>query len=231
MPPKSKKVSKRAIVFGHADGDGYLAAEVSRENLIADGWVVSDVVVDPQHTANYGFWLNHFQEWDFSQLDLVVVVDIAFDFDQPLRSCEALSHHAAQFPRTRFIVIDHHPLSAGGWLPSNVVLHESPSVYACCYGEPNDLMVLASICDKDEEPVKDLISSAHRTLAEGVNRAARSKNGIAGQLLLSMLHNKEWAWFYTLGDEPKEFHRSYYGRRLENSKVSPALNTAMQKSG
>jgi len=97
-----------AVVFGHADGDGYLAAEVTRENLLTDGWVVIEVVVDPKKTANYNFWINHFQEWDFSYVDLVVVVDIAFDLKDPIRSCEALSCCAADVPDTKFVVIDHH---------------------------------------------------------------------------------------------------------------------------
>lgn len=226
---ESTDTPRRAVIFGHSDGDGYLAAEVSRENLVAEGWAVSSVV-SPHTTANYRFWENQFQEWDFSYLNLVVVVDVAFDFDDPARSCDALSRQAAQFPKTRFLVIDHHPLRAGEWLPHNVTLSEKNSVYTCCYGEPNDLMVIASICDKDEEPVRELISPAHRVIAEGVRRAAADTDGIAGEQMITMLENKQWAWFYTLGAEPKDFHRTYYGRRTKTSQASPALTDLKRQS-
>lgn len=224
MVTNAEKAPRRAILFGHADGDGYLAAEVSRENLVSQGWTVSDVIADPLKTPNYRFWQGHFREWDFSYTDLVVTVDIAFDRKNPSISCQALADHANKFPDTRFLVIDHHELIAGDWLPSNVTLIESGSVYDCCYGDPNDLMVIASICDKDEEPVKARITEGHRILAEGINRAARDKGGAAGDALMNMLAKKQWAAFIDLGLEPKDSHRSMYGSRISNSDPSPTLD-------
>ena len=217
--------ARTTIVFGHADGDGYLAAEVTRGNLVAEGWTVTDVVVDPQKTRNCKFWQGYFQDWDFSSVDLVVTVDLAFDFTEPGRSCKALSRQASEFPDTRFLVIDHHPLKADTWLPDNVSLREAASVFACCYGDPNDLMVIASICDNDEAPVKELITPAHRVLAEGIRRAASDFHGVAGSTLRAMLENQQWAWFFALGSEPKGLHRRFYGVRTRSSPVSPTLNS------
>ncbi len=211
-----------AVVFGHADGDGYLAAEVSRQNLIADGWIVSDVVVDPTKTPNYTFWENHFQQWDFSHTDLVVSVDIAFDFKNPTRSCEALSHRAWQFPDTRFLVIDHHPLTAGQWMPPNLNLVEADSAFRCCYGTPNDLMVIAAICDNEMKSVRHLASDAHATLAKGVARAATDVNGVAGERLLGLIERQQWAWLFELGQEPADMHRTVRRKRVTYGK-SPVL--------
>ena len=228
MPPKHRNAPRTAVVFGHADGDGYLAAEVSRANLVAEGWVVNDVIVGPKITANSHFWERHFREWDFSNVDLALVVDIAFDFTDPTKSRMALSQHTEQFPKTRFLVIDHHPLPAGEWLPSNVTLQEASSVYRCCYGEPNDLMVIASICDHDEQPVEELITPGHRILAHGINRAAADTERVAGDLLVSMLENQQWAAFFNIGSEPNESHRSFYRRRTRASKPSAALEEVIK---
>lgn len=225
MSIANQTMTKRAIVFGHADGDGYLAAEVTRENLVEEGWVVDDVVVHPKKTKNYKFWKAHFSEWDFEHVQLVVAVDISFDPKEPKQSCEALAHHASEFPSTRFLVIDHHPLPAGNWMPKNVTLFEADSVYKCCYGDPNDLMVIASICDDDEEPVNALILPSHRILAEGIKRAAADKKGVAGEKLVSILRNKQWAWVFAVGTESGTSHKSLYGNRTTTSTPSPALDS------
>jgi len=226
MSVRNQSNPKRALVFGHADGDGYLAAEVSRENLVEEGWIVDDVVVDPKKTGNYNFWNGHFLDWDFADVELVVTVDLAFNPKVPMQSCDSLSHHASEFPSTRFLIIDHHPLPSGDWLPENVTLVQTDSVYNCCYGAPNDLMVVASICDKDEEPVGNLILPSHRILAEGINRAAADKKGVGGAKLVSILRNKEWAWVFALGTEPATSHRTYFGSRTGSSIPSAALEIA-----
>ena len=220
---------KNAIVFGHADGDGYLASEVSRNNLAAEGWSVLETVVEPSFTPNYRFWEKHFQTRNFDTTDLVLIVDIAFDFKNPLVSADALIFQANKFPQTQFLVIDHHPLPITGILPSNVTLQSTESVFQCCYGEPNDLMVIASVCDKDEGPVQHLITEAHRTLAKGVTRASADKKGVAGQRLMSALGNHEWAWLFMLGSEAGDAHKAYYGNRTRSSKPSVALQLALDR--
>lgn len=218
-----------AIVFGHADGDGYLASEVSRNNLAADGWSVTETVVEPSFTPNYRFWEKHFQTRNFDSADLVLIVDIAFDFKNPLVSADALFSKATKYPETQFLVIDHHPLNINGSSPPNVTLRPTESVFQCCYGEPNDLMVIASICDKDEEPVQNLITDAHRTLAKGVTRASADKKGVAGRRLMSALGNNEWAWLFTLGSESGDAHKALYGNRTRSSKPSAALQLALDR--
>ncbi len=211
-----------AKLFGHADADGYLAAEVSRQNLVSAGWAVQ-VVVDPKITANYRFWAKRLHEQDFDGVDLAVFVDIAFDFKDPTQSFEALIDTAKRHSRTQFHVIDHHELPVLGVLPINVTLSPTTSVYECCYGSPNDLMVVASICDKDEGPVSEIITPAHRVLADGVKRAAADTHGAAGTALMRTLESQQWAWLFTLGNEPKAAHRTFYGRRTKSADPSPAL--------
>ena len=218
-----------AIIFGHADGDGYLATAVSKSNLTAEGWNVIDTIVDPAITPNYRFWDKQLVKWDFTNIDLVVIVDIAFDFRGPDRSGAALAGSAESHPESQFVVIDHHDLQPHKKTPDNVVLRSTDTVFSCCYGEPNDLMVIASICDKDEDPVRDLITEPHRILARGINRASADRKGVAGPKLMSALENHEWAWLFLLGSESKESHRTFYGNRTKTSAPSPALQMALTR--
>ena len=101
-------MTKRAMVLGHADADGYLASEQTRENLEKEGLRVVDVVVDPEITSNYNFWERGFQDVDLREADFVVVVDIMLNPRAPAISFDAMTRRVRSEPATEFVVIDHH---------------------------------------------------------------------------------------------------------------------------
>ena len=216
-------MTPKALIFGHADGDGYLATQQTCENLQLDGFDILEVVVDPKLTRNYRFWETTFQSWPLIGADLAVVVDITFNFRDPLRSYEALSYRAGREQATEFLVIDHHPEHRSWKPPGNVTVRMVDEVYQCCYGAPSELMVIAAICERDESPIQDLITEQHRALAKGVTRAAADHDGLAGAKLLQMIRQREWQALLDIANEPGKWHRSFYGRRWKSLPASPAL--------
>lgn len=219
-------MAQRALVFGHADGDGHLAAVQTRENLLNSDIGVSDVVVDPKITRNWKFWENQFQSYDFGCADLVVVVDIMLSAHNPLRSYEALVSRVTSESHRQFLIVDHHPVDRLPKLPTNLRIRLVTSVYECCYGDPSDLMLIASICDKDERPVKSRLTDLHRKRARGINRAVSDRAGLAGKLTLQLISDRAWQVFEELADEPAGFHRTIYGNRIDRIATSPILQVA-----
>ncbi len=215
-----------AIIYGHADADGHLAAEHTRTNLRAKGIDVSDVVITPE-TRNYRFWERTLPGLDFGRFRLVVFVDIAFSFRDPSSSLESLLVNVDQHPDTRFVVIDHHPLKQPVKARSNLALVEADTAYNCCLGTPSDeLMVLAAICDGDREAVKSRTSREISKRALGVSRAAADLHGMVGYRLLSLLRHRRWEFFESLAEEPQECHRNVRGRRVASGLKSPLLEAA-----
>lgn len=216
-----------AIVFGHADADGHLAAEQSRTNIEAQGIRVDEVVVGPE-TRNYSFWERSFPSYDFTGFRLVVVVDIAFRFKDPDQSLKAVLEVADRHLETQFVVIDHHPIKQPATLRSNLTLINADTVYQCCVGTPSEeLMVVAAICDGDGKAVESRTKDIHVKLADGVRRAAADIGGVAGPKLLELLKRRQWDFFEHLADEPSDFHRRVRGRRTARSAASPLLKAAM----
>ncbi len=219
-------MQRKAIVFAHADGDGHLAAVQTMENLDKEGIEIIDVVVDPTATGSYRFWEQHFGICELGDADLVVVVDIMFNARNPISSYHALAARVAAEPDRQFVVIDHHPVSQLPASPHNLDIRFVRSVYACCYGDPSELMLLAAICDHDEQPVKARLTDLHKKRAKGVKRAVTDYPGLAGKPTLKLIGDRAWAVFETLADEPAEFHRTMYGRRTKRDSQSPLLQVA-----
>ena len=215
-----------AIIYSHADADGHLAAEQTRTNLIAEGVEVRQVVIG-RETKNYTFWERTFAGLDLRQFRLVVVVDIAFSFREPLRSLESLLQTVRRHQLTQFIVIDHHPLMGTTEIPANLRLIEVESAYECCLGVPSDdFMVVAAICDGDGKVVRSRISNIFVKRALGIRRAAADVEGMVGTRLSSLLRSRKWEFFESLAEEPAEFHRNARGRRTSKSLISPLLEAA-----
>ena len=219
-------MSKKAVLFAHADGDGHLTAEQSRRNLIEDGYDVQAVIVHPALTRNWRFWGQHFQDADFGDSDDVFVVDIMLGGKEWKDNCAALLKRVRAEPHRQFHVIDHHPVEIGERLPKNLELNFTESVYECCYGDPSELMLIASICDRDEEPVQKLLTQRHRHIAAGISRAVSDRNVLAGAPLLHLLRNECWGVFERLADEPADYHRTFYGNRTAKEPLSPLLQLA-----
>ena len=217
-----------AIVFGHADADGHVAAEQTRTNLVAQGVHVSAVIVSAE-TRNYRFWDRTFIDWDFSRYDVVVAVDIAFSFREPVSSLDALLTVVDDHPTTEFIVVDHHPLARPRRRRGNLSLIEVQDPYDCCLGQPSEeLMAIAALCDGGLTSVKANPETKRRAL--GIRRAAADVGGVAGATLLKLLAGRRWDFFEALADEDPELHRSVRGRRRSGNAPSPLLRSATGRS-
>lgn len=216
----------KAIVFGHADGDGHIAAVQSAENLSAENIDVQDIVVDPNLTRNFRFWEHTFKCHDFGSADLIVVVDIMLNPRDPLRSFEVLTDRASEDVNRRFVVIDHHPVEGLPCAPKNVEIKFSDCVYNCCYGIPSELMLIAAICDKDERLIESKISDTHRKRALGISRAVSDRMALAGATTIRLIEDRAWSVFEQLADEPASFHRTFYGNRVLKKPESPMLQLA-----
>ena len=178
-------------------------------------------------TVNYRFWEKGFSDEDFGEFELVVVVDIAFRFKNPVQSLMAVLVVADAHPDTHFLIVDHHPLPSPDQPRPNLSLVETSNAYYCCVGTPSDeLMVLAAICDGDGEAVRSRTSHAQEKRAAGVRRAAADMGGIAGPKLLGLLARRRWDFFEDLADEAPEFHKRVRGRRTTRSLTSPLLEAA-----
>ena len=223
---KISKCPGPAIVFGHADGDGHLAAEQSRKWLVQRGANVTTVV--SAETRNYMFW-GRLQKFDLSAYELVVIVDIAFRFRDPSESLDRLLIVADQHPHKQFIAIDHHPLVRPQHPRQNVLLVEVDDPYDCCLGAPDpELMQVAALCDGSPTAVAPTPLLTRRAL--GVKRAAADVSGIAGEILLKLIRQRRWDFFEALADEDKDMHRSARGIRRRASKASPLLEDARSHS-
>ena len=198
-----------AVVFGHADADGHLAAEQTRDYLLDRGITATTVVSSKTH--NYRFW-EKLPEFDLSDYELVVFVDIAFRFRDPSDSLARLMDISDQQAHKQFIVIDHHPLLLPQNPRKNVLLHEVSDPYECCLGAPDsDLMQVAALCDGS--PTTVVPTPLLRRRALGVKRAAADVGGVAGDGLLKLIRERRWDFFEALADEDHEMHRSARGIR------------------
>ena len=217
---------RSAIVFGHSDADGHLAAEQTRSCLVQGGISVSTVVSSKTH--NYRFW-EKLPEFDLSHYGLVVFVDIAFRFRDPCDSLARLLDVSDRQPNKQFIAIDHHPLVRPGRTRQNVQLFEVSDPYNCCLGIPDpDLMQVAALCDGSPTTVAPTPLLRRRAL--GVKRAAADVSGVAGDGLLELIRERRWDFFEALAEEDHEMHRSARGIRRSASKTSPLLEFARSHS-
>ena len=215
-----------AIVFGHADADGHLAAVQSSEWLDQGGVLVTTVV--SAETRNYQFW-GRLRKFDLTPHNLIVIVDVAFRFRDPTESLEQLLMVADQNPQKQFIAIDHHPFVHPQTPRRNILLIDVDDPYNCCLGEPDpELMQVAALCDGAPTVIAPTPLLKRRAL--GVKRAAADVRGIAGDTLLQLIRQRRWDFFEALADEDKDMHRSARGMRRRASKVSPLLEYAMKHS-
>ena len=214
-----------AVVFGHADADGHLAAEQTRDYLV-EGDTSVTIIVSPE-TRSYRFW-EKLPKFDLSGFELVVFVDIAFRFRDPKDSLDRLLNIADRQPHKLFVAVDHHPL--GPCNPrQNVILREVSDPYDCCLGNPGpELMQVAALCDGSPTTVAPTPQLRRRAL--GVKRVAADVRGAAGDGLLRLIRDRQWDFFEALADEDKGMHRSARGIRCLSSQSSPLLEYARSRS-
>ena len=215
-----------AILFGHSDADGHLAAEQSRDWLVKRDLSVTTVV--SSETRNYRFW-EKLPGFDLSDYAVIVVVDIAFRFRDPDDSLARLLTVTDSQPQKHFIVMDHHPLVRPKRERQNVQLIEVDDPYDCCLGVPDpELMQIAALCDG--APTSVTATPLLRKRARGVKRAAADKSGVAGEGLLQLIRNRRWDFFEALAEEDIEMHRSARGVRRSSNELSPLLGYARRLS-
>ena len=211
-----------AVVFGHADADGHLAAERTRDWLSQRELSV-DIVVSSD-TRNYRFW-DKLSNFDLSEYDVVVFVDIAFRFRNPSESLARLLEVSDPQPQKRFVAIDHHPLLRPQTPRRNVQLCDVTDPYDCCLGVPDpELMQVAALCDGSHTMINPTPVLKKRAL--GVKRAAADVRGVAGDGLLMLIRERQWDFFEALADEDQELHRSARGVRIASNETSPLLEYA-----
>ena len=180
-----------AIVFGHADGDGHLAA-VHTSEWLARREISVTTIVSPA-TRNYLFW-GRLSTFDLGRYDVVVFVDIAFRFRDPSHSLDRLLEVSDRQPDKQFIAIDHHPFVHPQSPRQNVLLVEVTDPFDCCLGVPDpDLMRVAAICDGSSTEVTPTPQLMRRAL--GVKRAAADVRGVAGDGLLELIRERQWEFF------------------------------------
>ena len=214
------------ILFGHADADGHLAAEQSRDWLVERGAKVTTVV--SAETRNFRFW-EKLPKFDLSGFTVVAFVDIAFRFRDPGDSLDRLLAVSDRQSQEHFIVIDHHPLVHPSSPRKNVQLVEVSDPYDCCFGSPNpELMQIAALCDGASTSV--MPTPLLRKRALGVRRAAADLYGVAGNRLLELIRSRRWDFFEALAEEDQEMHRSARGIRRSSNAVSPLLEYARSLS-
>lgn len=211
-----------AIVFGHADADGHLAAEQTRAWLVQLGLDVTTVV--SSETRNHRFW-GKLARFDLADYAIVVFVDIAFDFKDRAGSLAQLLDVSDRHLQTQFIVLDHHPLAHPQIPRQNVQLVEVADPYDCCLGAPDsELMEVAALCDG--APTAIVPTPSLRKRALGVKRAAADITGVAGDGLLQLIRERRWDFFEALADEDRAMHLSARGMRRSVSEPSPLLEYA-----
>ncbi len=211
-----------AIVFGHADADGHLAAEQTRSWLTQKSVTVT-TVVSPE-TRNFRFW-GKLPKIDLSGYRMVVCVDIAFSFRAPHDSLTQLLAVSDLHPHKHFVVIDHHSLVRPRPPRQNLQLVEVDDPYDCCLGVPTpELMEVAALCDGSPTAVVPTPLLKKRAL--GVKRAAADVSGVAGEGLLELIRKRRWDFFEALADEDREMHRSARGIRRRSGEPSPLLEYA-----
>lgn len=221
---------RSVLIVGHADADGHLAAEQSRRNALDMGATACDVLVDPRITAGRHMWRKHLPEIPVNGADTVIFVDLMFQPADPADSAEAIAELARQHADKTFIVIDHHPVFGLPSLPHNVSLWFTPAVYTCCFGIPGLLMVIASVCDRDEGPVASMIDATTRRRALGMERAAADAD-LAGARLLRLLRDDRWDIIEAVAEEPRDVHRRVRGRRTRKQPDSSGLMRAHAAAG
>lgn len=222
---------KRVLVVGHADADGHLAAEQSRRNVLKLGAKSCSVFVDPGVTKNYRFWDRHLPNFDFGEAETIIFVDIMLNPKTLKKSFACLIEKVLKEKHRQFILIDHHPLGGLPGIPENLKICFTPIVYTCCYGPPSDIMIVASICDRDEKPIQEMITFTHRHRAKGVRRAAADTKELAGAPLLRLLSLDRWDIIESLADENDDMHRTVRGMRLLRLPSSDALHAARVAAG
>lgn len=224
-------MKRRVTVVGHADADGHLIAEQVRRNLSLVPHLKVDAVVDPKRTQGHRAWLHLDEIPEIDGSDFVFFVDLMFspaDFDD---ESDALVRYVSARPRTRFFLIDHHPLPLARLRAAkNLRLAYRPDVFECAIGPRSGMMVVAAICERQKEAIGGIRQPHHDVLATGMRRAAAPGGALAGRRLMQLLRSDRWDVIYSLGEDDATYHRLVRGRRPTSSEKSQRLVAAEREA-
>lgn len=204
----------QVLVIGHADADGHLIAEQVRRNLAQIESFNVGVLVDPSLTKDHKAW-THLDEIDeISTAEYVFFVDLMFGPMSYIEEARALTEFAQDHPEKRFFLIDHHPLPLRRLSAAdNLRVLYRPDVLECAIGPRSGMMVVAALCERQDDEVADIKEPVHETIAVGVRRAAALGGPLPGEKLLALLKADRWDELLQLGADDPKHHYLPRGRR------------------
>ena len=217
-------MKQSVLVIGHADADGHLITEQVRRNLARIKYFDVKTIVDPDRTKDHRVWMSLDSITEIEDADIVFFVDLMFAPNSFYEEAKALTHFVDTHSKTRFFLLDHHPLplrllSSASHLR---VLYR-PDVFDCAIGPRSGMMVVAALCERQNSKVADIKEDIHDILAIGMRRAAALGGDLPGNKLLALLRANCWSEIRQLGEDDRKFHRLPRGRRSVNQPRSETL--------
>lgn len=218
-------MTHQVLVVGHADADGHLIAEQVRRNLALIESFKVKVVVDPARTQNHRSWLHLDAISEINDAEYIFFVDLMFAPDSCSEEADALTSFVCARPEKRFFLIDHHPLPLNRLRQAaNLRVSYRPDVCECSIGPRTGMMVVAALCERQDEEVAGVKREVHAALCVAMRRAAALGGRLSGNKLLCLLSANRWDQLLRLSEEDPRFHRLRRGLRSSAQSRSEALD-------
>lgn len=220
-------MNRQVYVVGHADADGHLiTTQVCRNLSKVPGFEVFGIV-NAELTKNHKTWFNLRQLPIAEDADMVFFMDLMFAPSSFLDEAKALMQFIKDRPKTRFFVMDHHPLPLGRLVAPNLRAIYRDEVSDCTFGPRSVLMEAAALCEKQPTRVKADPKRASKLmpLATAIQRAAIPKGPLAGERLMALMHAGQWRQILALNEEPADVHPRPRGLRPANAPESKRLTS------
>lgn len=159
---------------------------------------------------------------DDEKYDIVFFADLMFAPKSFHDEADSLVSFANSHDKTRFYVMDHHPLPLQRLQSApNIRAVYRDDVVDCSLGgspqTPSWEMVIAALCEKQPTRVRSVSDSRQRIVAEGMRRAAALGGPLSGSPLMALIGAAKWDEIAALGGEDKSSHHLPRGRRRSDS--------------
>ena len=222
-------MSKKILIVSHADGDGHLIAEQVRRNLLLIPNLVVNTLVDASRTQGHQIWKRLSMIPEIEDADVTFFTDLMFSPVGFGEQSSALTSFCREHPAKRFFAIDHHPMPYARLCEAdNIRAIYRPEVFECAFGPRSGLMVVAAICEHQQNWLSGARMPHHDILALGVRRAAAINSPLCGGPLMSLLRAGRWDVLRDLGIEDRDLHRTVRGRRIGDGSESSAMSAALE---
>lgn len=204
----------KILVVGHSDADGHVIAEQTRRNLSRTGIFDVSTFVDAKLTQGHRSWLTVEEIPSIDGFEVVVFVDLMFSPVSFAQETDSLCRFAASKPKTKVLVIDHHPIpfSRLQRCPNISAVYRS-NVLDCTIGPRSDLMVLAALDENQRKNVEPYVQGHFSPIVKGLRRAAAKGGELQGSLLSTLIRHERWSELFALGNDDAEFHKLVRGMR------------------